>query len=160
MCHSSRHPHQAPGQSPMKLQPTGYASRGRRVAANDRAATSTNVWIHATLERSDSALKLQADQRYRVPSKRPATRRADTPDFCAISHLEREAAGANVSAVGHYSAVLKVMYGAVLGFWSADRKVFEQSQRVVCTSITFQKLQKTKNSAASCIKSTNRTHRR
>ncbi len=108
-----------------------------------RRPTSTNVWIHATLERSDSALKLEANQRYRVPPKQRATRRAGTPDFCATSQLEREAAGAHVGAVRHYSAVLKVMYGAVLGFWSADRKVFEQSQRVICTSVTLQKLQKT-----------------
>jgi hypothetical protein len=88
-----------------------------------------------------------------------ATARRNTPDFCAISQLEGEAAGAHVGAVRHYSAVLKVMYGAVLGFWSADRKVFEQSQRVVCTSVTLQKLQKTQNSAASCIKSNSPTHR-
>ena len=53
------------------------------------------------------------------------------PERCAVPHLESEAAGADVSAVGCDDAVLEVVDAAVLGVWRADRKVLEQTQGVV-----------------------------
>ena len=89
--------------------------------------TSTKVCIHATLERSDSALKLKGARNVNTSNGAQACG-ACTPNFCAIPHLEREAAGTNVGAVWYHDAVFKVIHGPVLRFRSTNREILKQSQ--------------------------------
>lgn len=65
-CRSSPPQYLAPGPSPKKLRPgNGTGQRGDG-AAEMAEHTSTNVCIHATLERSDSALKLRVAEHEHV----------------------------------------------------------------------------------------------
>jgi hypothetical protein len=129
---SNPSPHQALVPSPTTLQPANppLVSAGAYKTGR-HAHTSTNVWIHATLERSDSALKLRAAECVSARNEERGRRGVAGPERCAVPHLESEAAGAHVCAVRRDNAVFEVVDAAVLGVGRADGKVFEQSQGMV-----------------------------